>query len=109
HYLSSVGYEIVTATSVLLARDALTQMRFDLLVLEANLADGDGFVLCHEVRELLGDGIVIVFVSASNTPRDRIVGLQLGADDYLGKPYSQDELKARIAVGRRRRQFMSMG
>ena len=68
-----------------------------LVVLEVRLPRLGGYETCRELRERLGDSPVIVFISADRTePEDRTAGLLLGADDYLAKPFSPDELLARV-------------
>lgn len=101
--LANAGYTSVTATTTSQARDALSKSGFDLLVLEAKLPDGDGFQLCHELREQFGDSMLIIFVSILTAPLNRVVGMQVGADDFMSKPCSYDELLARIDARRRRR------
>lgn len=84
-------------------RDALTALaanRFDCILLDIGLPDTDGFALCREIRKTLDTPLI--FLTARNDEIDRIVGLELGADDYLGKPFSNRELISRIkAVCRR--------
>jgi DNA-binding response OmpR family regulator len=72
-------------------------------LLELSLPDGDGFQLCNEIREHFGDRMVIIFVTRRNSPQSRVVGIELGADDFMGKPCDADELLARIEVRMRRR------
>lgn len=74
-----------------------------LAILEVRLGDISGYEVCRELRESLGPAIGIVFVSGDRTePSDRVAGLLLGADDYLAKPVTGDELLARVrAVVRR--------
>jgi DNA-binding NarL/FixJ family response regulator len=74
-----------------------------LAVLEVHLGDISGYEVCRELRETLGPAVGIVFVSGDRTePSDRVAGLLLGADDYLAKPLTGDELLARVrAVVRR--------
>ncbi len=66
----------------------------DLLVLDVGLPDGNGFEFCKEIRRF--SDIPIVFLTARNEEVDRIVGLEIGGDDYVGKPFSPRELTARI-------------
>ena len=101
--LRRVGYETVVAASVREARQALTDHPFDLLLLELKLPDGDGLQFCNELRERLGDGMVIIFVTNTKSPASRVVGIELGADDFMGKPCDAEELLARIDVRMRRR------
>jgi DNA-binding NarL/FixJ family response regulator len=67
-----------------------------LIVLDLDLPDMSGYEVCHELREDLGNGPIIVLLSESPTePADRIAGLLIGADEYLEKPFDPDELLAR--------------
>ncbi len=109
NYLRAGGYESVAVASVRQAREALEQGSFDLFVLEMELPDGDGLQLCNEIRERLGDGLMIMFVSSQNMPAQRVTAFQLGADDVLGKPCNGEELIARIDAHRRRRQAHAAG
>ncbi len=101
--LRRVGYEALGVTTARQAREALKRSQFDVFLLELKLPDGDGRQLCDEIRERVGDGMTIIFVSTENTPSSRIVGIQLGADDFIGKPCNVEELVARIDAHRRRR------
>jgi DNA-binding NarL/FixJ family response regulator len=75
-----------------------------LVVLDVRLPRLGGYETCRALRERLGDSPVIVFISADRTePGDRTAGLLLGADDYLAKPFSPDELLARVRGHLRRR------
>lgn len=71
-----------------------------LVILDAMLPDTDGFALCKEVRRR--SNIPIIMLTASSDETDRVVGLELGADDYIAKPYSPRELLARIKAIHRR-------
>ena len=92
------GYETIAVASVRQAREALERQSFDLLLLEFTLPDGNGLQLCDEMRERWGEDGVIIFLSTHDTPVNRVVGLELGADDVVGKPCDLDELLARIEV-----------
>ncbi|AJR26726.1 response regulator [Sphingobium sp. YBL2] len=83
------------------ARHAMEVVEYDAVVLDIALPDGSGLDLLHEWRRA---GLVtpVLLLTARNAIRDRIDGLDRGADDYLGKPFDLDELAARIrAIGRR--------
>lgn len=106
-HLRGAAYETITATSIQQAREVLRMHRLDLVVLDLNLPDGSGLAFCHELRERLGDRMIIIFLSANSTPRARAAGIELGADDFVAKPYDAEELLTRIKVRQRSRLVMS--
>src|SRR5687768_11500503 len=76
---------------------------FDFLILDLNLPDLDGFTICRELRRnSVTAKLPILMLTARTAEHDRITGLELGADDYLGKPFSVRELLARVAAILRR-------
>jgi len=82
---------------------AIQQGGFDFLVLDLNLPDLDGFTICRELRRNpVTAKLPILMLTARTSEQDRIMGLELGADDYLVKPFSVRELLARIAAILRR-------
>ena len=101
-YLSGFEFEVDVAAT---ARDGLASLeggRYDALILDGMLPDLDGFEVCRRVRAR--SELPIVMLTARGEELDRILGLELGADDYLGKPFNPRELVARLrAVLRRRR------
>jgi DNA-binding NarL/FixJ family response regulator len=75
----------------------------ELVVLEVDLPDANGYELCRELHETHGDDLPVIFVSGRRTePADRVAGLLLGADDYVVKPFDPDELLARVRRSLRR-------
>ena len=82
-------------------RQALAQGHFDVIILDLMLPGEDGLVLCRELRSQ--SDIPILMLTARCEPTDRIIGLELGADDYLPKPFEPRELLARIRAVLRRR------
>lgn len=102
-YLRSAGFEVSAAGNLAQAREALAQGRFELIVLDLMLPDGDGLDFCRWLR---GDARwrhqPVLMLSARGEPMDRILGLELGADDYLAKPFEPRELQARIKALLRR-------
>ena len=102
-YLSHAGFEIGVAGSLAQAAQALEAALPDLLVLDLMLPDGDGLDFCRKLR---GDArtrrLQVLMLSARGEPMDRILGLELGADDYLPKPFEPRELQARIKALLRR-------
>ena len=76
---------------------------FEFVVLDLNLPDVDGLTICRELRrDAATRAIPILMLTARGSERDRVTGLDLGADDYLAKPFSMRELVARVAAVRRR-------
>lgn len=93
--LTEERYTTRLVSSVAEARDALADSPYDAIVLDLGLPDGDGFELLTEWRRS-GFNEPVLILSARDAVSDRIKGLDLGADDYLAKPFSVDELVARI-------------
>lgn len=88
-------YTVRAAGDIAGIRAAITETPADLIVLDLNLPDGDGLTLCRELRAEGHDGAIIM-VTARDSAIDRVLGLELGADDYLTKPFEPRELLARI-------------
>ena len=94
--LRSAGYEVVRAESVLAARRAIAEGgAFQLALLDVGLPDGNGFELARLLRER-APATAIIFLTAHASPEDRVRGLELGADDYMGKPFHFRELLLRV-------------
>jgi DNA-binding NarL/FixJ family response regulator len=91
------GYRVSQATW---GEEALTlarQERPNVVLLDVKLPGMSGYDVCRELRAEFGEGLPILFVSGARTePYDRVVGLRLGADDYIVKPFALDELLARV-------------
>jgi two-component system, OmpR family, response regulator len=87
------------------AHEAILQVEFDLVILDIGLPDASGLDLLAVMRESTGvDGVVpVLIVTAMDSLRDRVIGLDAGADDYLIKPFMLDELLARVRALIRRR------
>ena len=101
-YLGARGLEVVTAPDAASGLAELARDRFDALVLDLMLPDQDGFDVCRTVRA--SSELPILMLTARGDEEDRIVGLELGADDYLPKPFNPRELLARLrAILRRQR------
>jgi len=101
-HLAREGFEPDVAASLGEARDALQRNPPDLILLDVMLPDGDGRDLCREIRK--ESDVPIIMLTARGEEVDRIVGLELGADDYVVKPFSAGELVARIRAILRRGQ-----
>ncbi|MCO5240720.1 MAG: response regulator transcription factor [Chitinophagaceae bacterium] len=103
-YLGSERYLCETAADYQSARERLDSFDYDCILLDLGLPDGNGLNILQELKEnKKTEGVIII--SARNAIDDRITGLNLGADDYLSKPFHLSELGARIAAIIRRRKF----
>lgn len=100
--LAREGYALQAAQDVATARAALASGPIDLIILDLGLPDGDGLALCRQLRAEGHDGAIIM-VTARDSAIDRVLGLELGADDYLTKPFEPRELTARVRNLLRRR------
>ena len=99
-FLTEKGYLVDFVENTLIAKERLFNIIFDLLILDVMLPKLDGFAVCRRIR---GESLVpIIFLSALEAISERVAGLDLGADDYLSKPFSPKELEARIATILRR-------
>lgn len=93
--LAQEQYEVLAAGNLAELDAAMATQAIDLIVLDLNLPDGDGLSLCRELRAQ-GSGVQIIMVTARGSAIDRVLGLELGADDYLTKPFEPRELLVRI-------------
>jgi two-component system OmpR family response regulator len=104
-YLRSMGYQATTATSGAQMKQIIKASQIDLVVLDLMLDGEDGLELTRELRR--EQGMPIVILSARGGLLDRILGLEMGADDYLPKPFDPRELVAKIKVVLRRARGMA--
>jgi DNA-binding response OmpR family regulator len=93
-YLEREGYETLEASDGDAARDALARTSPDLILLDVMLPGTDGLELCRWIRS--ASQVPVIMLTARGEEADRIVGLELGADDYVTKPFSPRELAARV-------------
>jgi two-component system, OmpR family, response regulator len=98
--LSRRGYKVITAREEHDMRHVIASSNVDLIILDLMLPGKDGLALCRELRAT--KSIPIIMLTARGDPTDRIVGLEIGADDYLPKPFDVRELEARIKAVLRR-------
>ena len=106
-YLGTAGFRVQVAPNLNQARSllALRSALPDLLILDLMLPDGDGLDFCRQLRnEPHLRGLPVLMLSARGEPLDRVLGLELGADDYLPKPFEPRELLARVKALLRRGQ-----
>lgn len=99
-YLEQQGYKVSVAESGVALRHILERNTVDLIILDVMMPDEDGISLCKEIRT--SSNTPIIFLTAMADDADRIIGLELGADDYLVKPFNPRELLARIRAVLRR-------
>ncbi|HZP68067.1 MAG TPA: two-component system response regulator OmpR [Rudaea sp.] len=103
-YLAEMGFEVSVASEGRFIEQTLERQKIDLIVLDLMLPGEDGLSICRKLRGSQVD-VPIIMLTGKGSAIDRIVGLELGADDYLPKPFEPRELVARInAVLRRREQ-----
>lgn len=93
-YLERHDYRVSTAANGREMRAVMEQSRPDLIILDLMLPGEDGLVLCRNLR--VGSNVPIIMLTAHGEEMDKIVGLEMGADDYVPKPFSPRELLARI-------------
>jgi two-component system OmpR family response regulator len=99
--LEKAGYRVSEAPDGSRAFELLEASSFDLVVLDIVMPEDDGLTLCRKIRAQQSR-LPIIFVSSRDDELDRVLGLELGADDYLTKPFSPRELAARVAAVLRR-------
>jgi DNA-binding response OmpR family regulator len=100
-YLGESGFRVTAHDTVAAGLAAHGTGEYDAVILDVMLPDGDGFDVCRRIRA--GSDVPILMLTARGDPIDRIVGLELGADDYLPKPFEPRELLARLRAILRRR------
>lgn len=101
-YLDDNGFRALTAADGAAMRKILDAQHVDLMVLDLNLPGEDGLALCRDLRAR--STLPVIMLTARSAPLDRILGLEMGADDYLPKPFEPRELLARIRSVLRRTQ-----
>jgi two-component system, OmpR family, phosphate regulon response regulator OmpR len=100
-YLGEQGFVVDTVADAGAMERQMQRMRYDLMVLDLMLPGEDGLAICRRLRAA-GEDIPIIMLTAKGDDVDRIVGLEMGADDYLSKPFNPRELVARINAVLRR-------
>ena len=103
-HLKKHGFKVDVASGGAEMKDALLRSRFDLIVLDRVMPGEDGLTLCRNLRATSNIPVILLTLLGSDT--DRIVGLEVGADDYLPKPFNPEELVARIRAVLRRAQSL---
>ena len=100
-YLSEQGFRVSSAGSKREFNERLATEKFDFVILDVMLPDGSGLELCRQLRQSEPQ-LPVILVTALKEDVDRIIGLEIGADDYIGKPFNPRELLARIRAVLRR-------
>ena len=100
-YLSGHGFAVTTAHTVKEGLRALRGEEFEVVLLDIMLPDGDGLEVCKKIRT--DSSVPVIMLTARGADEDKIIGLELGADDYLAKPFNPRELVARIKAVLRRK------
>jgi two-component system, OmpR family, response regulator len=101
-YIEGQGFRVQLAASCRELREKLATQQIDLIVLDVMLPDGSGLDMCRDLRANRSN-VPIILLTALKEDVDRIIGLEIGADDYLGKPFNPRELIARVRAVLRRR------
>ncbi|ODA67149.1 Transcriptional regulatory protein OmpR [Methyloligella halotolerans] len=104
-YIESQGFRVLLAASRQELEESLSTHGVDLIVLDVMLPDGSGLDICRDLRARRS-AVPIILLTALKEDVDRIIGLEIGADDYMGKPFNPRELVARIRAVLRRRAEM---
>lgn len=102
--LSSEKFRCETASNYAIAHEKINLYQYDILIVDINLPDGSGLDIIREIKKIHTETGIIV-VSARNSLDNKIQGLELGADDYMTKPFDMAELLARVKSLQRRRNF----
>jgi two-component system phosphate regulon response regulator OmpR len=102
-YMKEQGFRVQLASKCAEVRERIATNQIDLIVLDVMLPDGSGLDLCRDLRSRRSS-VPIILLTALKEDVDRIIGLEIGADDYLGKPFNPRELVARIRAVLRRGQ-----
>ena len=100
-YLGGAGFRVTIAGTAGDGETLLKRESFDALILDLMLPDADGLDFCRRLRQ--ANDVPILMLTARGEPMDRVVGLELGADDYLAKPFEPRELQARLRAILRRK------
>jgi DNA-binding response OmpR family regulator len=102
--LNKEGYEVVTARDGREALDRFAEQRFDLVVLDIMLPTLDGIEVCRRMRSR--SRVPIIMLTAKDDEIDKVLGLEIGADDYITKPFSVREFRSRVRAALRRAEMV---
>jgi len=108
-HLDKEGYRVYKFSRAEELFKALEKERFDLLVLDLILPDMDGINVCKQVKSHLAPSLPVIMVTAKSELTDKVIGLEMGADDYITKPFAPKELVARVRAVLRRYKTITSG
>ena len=103
-YLAKAGFNVISAEDGVEMAECLKVHQPDLIILDVMLPGDDGFILCQRIRKT--SNVPIIMLTANSDEMDRVLGLEIGADDYIAKPFSPRELLARVKALLRRSTFI---
>lgn len=95
-FLAAEGYEVKSASGQTKALSMMEKERFDLVLLDISLSEGNGFAVCKAIKS--NYRIPVIFLTASGDEYSTVTGFELGADDYIAKPFRPRELSSRIRI-----------
>jgi DNA-binding response OmpR family regulator len=104
--LRKEGYEVIAASTGQEALDRFREGDFDLVVLDVMLPEVDGFDVCRQLRAR--SSVPIIMLTAKAEELDKVLGLELGADDYITKPFSMREFRSRVRAALRRAEMSQL-
>jgi len=108
-HLDKEGYRVYKFSKAEELFKALEKERFDLLVLDLILPDMDGINVCKQIKSHLAPSLPVIMVTAKSELTDKVIGLEMGADDYITKPFAPKELVARVRAVLRRYKTITSG
>lgn len=103
--LEKNGFEVAVVRTITEAATVVSEQKFDILLLDLTLPDGSGFEICRKVRKT--SNVPIIFLTASDEEVNIVMGLDIGGDDYITKPFRLNELISRINALLRRSNIMN--
>lgn len=102
-WLEKSGFEIIEAEDGRVALDKIKNEKYDIIILDVMLPYHDGYEILTYIRRTLTNWVPVIMLTAKSQEDDKILGLELGADDYMVKPFSNRELEARIKANLRKK------
>lgn len=107
-WLEKSGFEIIEAEDGKVALDKIKTAKYDIIILDVMLPYYDGYEILTHIRRTLTEWVPVIMLTAKSQEDDKILGLELGADDYMVKPFSNRELEARIKANLRKKMTINL-